>query len=112
MERQSQVLEVQVEHEGSVHRVSYFVENGTIHANIGGRLLAIPTGPRSASDTVKSLMFGYLSQRSRKPRHAAHGHHALEFDGRGLSSLSDERRRAVGSARPRDMSHGADLISV
>lgn len=76
MERQSQVLETQVEHDGSVHRVSYFIENGTIHASIGGRLLAVPTGPRSASDTVKSLLFGYLMQRSRKLRHAAHWHHA------------------------------------
>jgi hypothetical protein len=72
MERQSQVLEVQVEHDGSVHRVSYFVENGTIHASIGGRLLAVPTGTRSASDTVRTLLSGHLSQRSRKLRNAAH----------------------------------------
>jgi hypothetical protein len=72
MERQSQVLEVQVEHDGSIHRVSYFVENDTIHASICGRMLAVPAGPRSASDTVKSLLLGYLTQRSRRLRHAEH----------------------------------------
>jgi len=65
MERCSQVLEVQIEQEGSAHRASYFVEGGTIHASIAGKIVAVPVGPRSAADTVKSLLSGYLAQRSR-----------------------------------------------
>ena len=76
MERQSQILEAQVEHDGSVHRVSYFIEVDTIHTSIGGRMLSIPVGPRSAADTVRSLLSGYLLQRSRKLSHSAHWGHA------------------------------------
>jgi hypothetical protein len=69
MERNSQVLEVEVEYGGTPHRASYFVEDNTIHASIGGRLLSIPRGPRSAADTVKTVLSGYLLQQSRKLRH-------------------------------------------
>lgn len=65
MERHSQVLEVQIEQNGSAHSASYFVEGDIIHASIGGRVVAVPVGPRSAADTVKSLLSGYLVQRSR-----------------------------------------------
>jgi hypothetical protein len=70
MERNSQVLEVEVDYGGTPHRASYFVEENTIHANIGGRVLSIPCGPRSAADTVKTVLSGYLLQQSRKLRHA------------------------------------------
>jgi len=66
MERYSQVLEVQIEQDGSTHRASYFVEGNTIHASIVGKIVAVPVGPRSAADTVKSLLSGYLAQRSRR----------------------------------------------
>ena len=36
MERQSQILEVEVQHDGDLHRASYFVENSTIYTNIDG----------------------------------------------------------------------------
>jgi hypothetical protein len=39
-------------------------------------MLAVPVGPRSAADTVRSLLSGHLLQRSRKLRHAAHWGHA------------------------------------
>lgn len=69
MERSSQVLEVEINHEGSAHRASYFVENQTIYASIGGRVLVAPIGPRTAADTVKTLLSGHLLQQSRKLRH-------------------------------------------
>ncbi|MGB3337073.1 MAG: hypothetical protein WBA73_07840 [Devosia sp.] len=69
MERTSQVLEIEINHEGSPHRASYFIENETIYASIGGRMLIAPTGPRPAADTVKTLLSGHLLQQSRKLRH-------------------------------------------
>jgi hypothetical protein len=72
MERNSQVLEVEIEYGGAPHRASYFVEDDTIHASIGGRMLSIPRGPRSAADTVKAVLSGYLLQQSRKRRQVDH----------------------------------------
>ena len=69
MERNSQVLEVEVDYGGRPHRASYFVEDNIIYASIGGRLLFIPRGPRSAADTVKTVLSGYLLQQSRTLRH-------------------------------------------
>jgi hypothetical protein len=75
MEQHSQVLEVEIEHEGSRYQASYFVENGTIHANVGGRMLTLPHGPNRAADTVKAVLSGYLLQQSRKMRHMADWRH-------------------------------------
>ena len=71
MERQSQVMEVEVDYDGQAHRASYFVEHDTIHTAIAGRMVTIPLGPRPAADTVKTVLSGYLLQRSRKLRHVA-----------------------------------------
>ena len=66
MERRSQVLEVQVEHQGHPHSASYFVEENTITANIGGRIFTTPMGPRPAADTVRTLLSGHLLQMARR----------------------------------------------
>jgi hypothetical protein len=68
MEQYSQVLEVQIKHDGTAHRASYFVEEGTIHARIGERMMTVPLGPRPAADSVKTMLSGYLAQQSRKLR--------------------------------------------
>lgn len=70
MERESVVLEVEVQHEGSTYRASYFVEGETIHANVGGRMLIAPLARKPAADTVKTLLSGHLLQQSRKIRHS------------------------------------------
>jgi hypothetical protein len=70
MERESVVLEVEVQHEGSIYRASYFVEGETIHANVGGRMLIAPLAMKPAADTVKSLLSGHLLQQSRRIRHS------------------------------------------
>jgi hypothetical protein len=70
MERVSQVLEVEVEHDGTAYRASYFVENATIHASVCGRMLIAPLGPEDAAQTVKTLLSGYLLHQDRKLKHA------------------------------------------
>lgn len=70
MERESVVLEVEVQHEGSAYRASYFVEGHTIHANVGGRMLVAPLASKSAAETVETLLTGHLQQQSRKRRHS------------------------------------------
>ncbi|HEY8576024.1 MAG TPA: hypothetical protein VIL88_06770 [Devosia sp.] len=69
MERQSQILEVEVEHGGSPYRASYFVEQSTIHASIGGRVMTLPLGPCPAADTVRTMLSGYLNQEARRRKH-------------------------------------------
>lgn len=70
MERESVVLEVEVQHEGSAYRASYFVEGQTIHANVGGRMLVAPLASKPAAETVETLLTGHLQQQSRKMRHS------------------------------------------
>ncbi|QQR34999.1 hypothetical protein JI749_11490 [Devosia oryziradicis] len=70
MERASVVLEVEVQHEGSAYRASYFVEGNTIHANVGGRLVVAPLVSKPAAETVETLLSGHLQQQSRKLRHS------------------------------------------
>jgi len=66
MEQSGRVFEVEVEYEGRPHRASYFIESGSIHASVDGSMLTVPLGPRPAADTVKTVLSGYLLQRSRK----------------------------------------------
>lgn len=71
MERDSQVLEIGIEHEGAQHRATYFVEGNTIFANIDGKVIMTPRGAGSAQDTVKSLLSGQVLQQARKRRQAS-----------------------------------------
>ena len=66
MERQSQVLTTEVEFEGETHFASYYVENDIIHALIGGRLTATPTGDIPSEKLVQAMLQGYLLQRQRR----------------------------------------------
>lgn len=70
MERQSQVFDVEVDHDGQAHKASYFVEEDKVFANIEGRVLIAPLGSRPAVDTVRSLLSGHLLQQTRKLRQA------------------------------------------
>jgi hypothetical protein len=70
MERKSQVLEVEVEHDGEPHRASYFVEDSTIYTNIDGHMLIAPLGHGDAATTVKMLLAGHLRHQARKLKHA------------------------------------------
>jgi hypothetical protein len=76
MERQSQVMVVRLEQDGSPHEASYFVERDVIHANIDGQVRTIPLGNGPAAETVKSVLSGYLLQKSRKLKHLHHWHNA------------------------------------
>ncbi|HEV7346485.1 MAG TPA: hypothetical protein VGN60_12725 [Devosia sp.] len=71
MERHSQVLEVEIDHNGEAHHATYFVEQNMIHTAIDGRLMTIPVGQRSAAETVKSVLSGFLAQKARKRRHVS-----------------------------------------
>lgn len=70
MERKSVILEVDVQHDGSSHRASYFVEDTIIYASIDGHVLIAPLGQEAAASTVRMLLSGHLRQRSRKLKHA------------------------------------------
>lgn len=68
MEMQSQVLEVEIEFDGQMHKAAYFVENDVIHAQIEGKLIVSPLGAVPASKTVKALITGQLLQMKRKQK--------------------------------------------
>lgn len=70
MEQKSQVLEVEVEHQGQIHRASYFVEGDVVHARIGGKVLRSPLGSGNAADTVRTLLAGHLLLQTRKTQNA------------------------------------------
>lgn len=60
------VLDAEVSHHGAVHKASYFVEHGVIHAKIGDSIRQFPLDERNAADTVASHLTGYLHQVERK----------------------------------------------
>lgn len=66
MEQEGLVQNVSIDHFGETFSSSYFVENGMIHASIGGRVLISPLGNCPAADTVRALLTGHLLQNSRK----------------------------------------------
>lgn len=70
MERKSQVLEVEVQHDGNLHRASYFVENSIIYTSIGGHMLIAPLGQGEAATTVRMLLSGHLRHNARRLKHA------------------------------------------
>lgn len=66
MLQRSTVLEVEVEHLGTVHRATYFVEGDIIHAFVGGKLLMSPLGTGNPADRVRSLLTGHLLMQTRR----------------------------------------------
>ncbi|MBE7734426.1 hypothetical protein [Devosia faecipullorum] len=63
MDQENVVQDVSVEIDGQIHTASYFVENGTIHANLGNQTYLLPIGPVPANEAVKSLIAGTLRRR-------------------------------------------------
>ena len=70
-QRQSVVLEVEVEFEGQTHRATYFVEGDVVHARVGGRVLVSPLGGGDAEAKVRTLLLGHLQLETRKTRQSA-----------------------------------------
>lgn len=66
MERHSMVHRVEVEHGGETYQADYFVEAGVIHANLDGQIVLGPLKDEPPADTVRSLLKGRLTNRTRK----------------------------------------------
>ncbi|MET3899738.1 hypothetical protein ABIB57_003700 [Devosia sp. UYZn731] len=66
VQQSSMVLDVEVSHHGTVHKASYFVEHGVIHAKIGDGVRQFPLDDGDAGATVMSHLTGYLHQIDRK----------------------------------------------
>lgn len=63
---------VEIEQAGKRHQATYFVEDGIIHANIGGSIKRLPVIHSVAPElTVQSLLAGYVVQQSRKAANVA-----------------------------------------
>lgn len=54
------VIKIQVDHEGRRHAVSSFLEAGTIHAHVDGRMLMLPVSDDPPADTVAREMKAML----------------------------------------------------
>jgi hypothetical protein len=63
---------VEVEQAGKRHQATYFVEDGVIHANIGGIIKRLPVIHSVAPElTVQSLLAGYVVHQARKAANLA-----------------------------------------
>lgn len=63
---------VVVEQAGKRHQATYFVENGIIHANIGGGIKRLPVIRSVPPElTVQSLLAGHVVHESRKRANVA-----------------------------------------
>lgn len=60
MQQESIVREVAIVDAGEVHRASYFVENGTLHAHVGGRVIRLSIGADHSELTVRRLLAGHV----------------------------------------------------
>ncbi|MFC3706305.1 hypothetical protein ACFOOL_16275 [Devosia honganensis] len=56
MERDGLVQDVEIQLDGEIHKATYFVEGGVIHAQLGDQTYRLPLGRRPAGEMVKSLM--------------------------------------------------------
>lgn len=68
----SMVHDVEISHEDTVHKASYFVEHGVIHARIGERVMLSPVNGGDPDRTVRSMLLGQILQNTRKARQASH----------------------------------------
>ena len=64
-EQECLVQTVEVDHDGTLHSASFFVENGIVQALIGGHTMRFPLGNVSAAETVKALLAQKVLQRQR-----------------------------------------------
>lgn len=63
---------VELQHAGNRHQATYFVEDGVIHANIGGSIKRLPLIYTVAPElTVQSLLAGHLVHQARKVANVA-----------------------------------------
>ena len=65
-EQECLVQIVEVAFDGTLHRASFFVEDGIVHALFGGRTMGFPIGTITAADTVKALLVQNLTQQKRE----------------------------------------------
>lgn len=56
MAREGLVQDVAVQLDGQTYQASYFVENGTIHAQLQDQTYLLPLGGEAAAQMVKSLL--------------------------------------------------------
>jgi hypothetical protein len=59
---------LEVPYRGEAHRATYFVENGMVHAEIGGRTMLAPAIAQAPADVVRTLLVGTLEQQRRRLR--------------------------------------------
>ena len=63
---------VEVEQAGKRHQATYFVEDGIIHASIGGSIKRLPVMHSVPPElTVQSLLSGHIVHESRKAANVA-----------------------------------------
>ncbi|WIY54019.1 hypothetical protein O9Z70_05685 [Devosia sp. YIM 151766] len=64
MEQEHMVRDVSVQVDEQIHTATYFVEGGTIHANIGDQSYFLPVGRIPAEETVRSLLIEKLRRKN------------------------------------------------
>lgn len=62
MDGENVVREVVVSEGGVLHKATYFVENGIVHARIDEKTLLVQAGRTGAEDIVRALLVEHLTE--------------------------------------------------
>lgn len=70
MRQESVVQEVAIVDGGEIHKASYFVENGILHANVGGKIIRLHVDADQSEETVRRLLLGHVQTKAWRQRMA------------------------------------------
>lgn len=68
--QESVVRDIEISDGDQVHKASYFVELGMLHANIGDRLIRLSVGVDTSDEAVRRLLLGHIQTKEWRRRMA------------------------------------------
>ena len=66
--QESIVRDLEISDGEQVHKASYFVELGMLHANIGGKIIRMSVGADTSDEAVRRLLLGHIQTREWRRR--------------------------------------------
>ncbi|QDZ11590.1 hypothetical protein [Devosia ginsengisoli] len=68
MQEESIVRDIEISDGRQVHKASYYVENGMLHARIGGKMISLVTGAETSDEAVRRLLSGHIQTKAWRQR--------------------------------------------
>ena len=66
--RESIVRDIEISVGQQVHKASYFVELGVLHANIGDKVIRLSVGTDTSDEAVRRLLIGHIQTKEWRRR--------------------------------------------